>query len=112
MELVRDIASWVLMGAGAVLGLISGVGMLRLPDFYTRLHAASLTDTGAAALIAAGLMLQAPSGLVAVKLLLILAFLFFTSPAATHALARAARDDGLRPWTAPDPHGEAHPHPD
>ncbi|MBX6323078.1 MAG: monovalent cation/H(+) antiporter subunit G [Rhodospirillaceae bacterium] len=105
MDAVRDIASWVLLAGGAVFGLISGAGMLRLPDFYTRLHAASLSDSAAAALIAAGLMVQAPSGLVAVKLLLILAFLFFTSPAATHALARAAWGDGLRPWLPRDADG-------
>jgi multicomponent Na+:H+ antiporter subunit G len=98
LDLVRDIASWILLGGGALLGLVSGLGMLRLPDFYTRLHAASLSDTGAAALIAAGLALHAPSALVAVKLLLILAFLFFTSPAATHAVARAAWGDNLKPW--------------
>ena len=106
MELALDIASGILLGGGALLGLISGLGMLRLPDFYARLHAASLSDTGAAALIAAGLMLRAPSGLVAVKLLLILVFLFFTSPAATHALARAAWGEGLKPWTAPDTDGD------
>ncbi len=100
-----EIASGVLLAGGALFGLVSGLGMLRLPDFYTRLHAASLSDTAAAALIAVGLMLQAPSGLVAVKLLLILAFLFFTSPAAAHALARAAWGDGLKPWTVPDRDG-------
>jgi multicomponent Na+:H+ antiporter subunit G len=106
MDLAREIASWIFLGGGAVFGLISGIGVLRLPDFYTRLHAASLSDTGAAALIAIGLMLQAPSVLVAVKLLLILAFLFFTGPVATHALARAAFGDGLKPWTAPKRDGD------
>jgi multicomponent Na+:H+ antiporter subunit G len=101
VELVRDIASWVLLGGGCVFGLISGLGVLRLPDFYTRLHAASLSDTATAALIAAGLMLQAPSAIVAVKLLLIPLFLFFTSPTATHALARAAWSEDLKPLLRP-----------
>jgi multicomponent Na+:H+ antiporter subunit G len=106
MDLARDIASWVLLGAGAAFTLTGGIGVLRLPDFYTRLHAASLVDTAGVGLIFLGLMLQSPSWLVAVKLLLILAFLFFTSPTATHALAKAALGDGLKPWTRPGPKEE------
>jgi len=102
MDLARDIASWILLLAGSGFALTGGLGLLRLPDFYTRLHAASLVDTGAIGLIFLGLVLQADSWLVAVKLLLILAFLFFTSPTATHALAKAAFGDGLKPWTRPD----------
>jgi multicomponent Na+:H+ antiporter subunit G len=98
MELAVTIASWVLLVAGSAFVLIGGIGVLRLPDFYTRLHAASLVDTSGVGLICLGLMLQAPSWLVAVKLALILAFLFFTTPAAAHALAKAAWGDGLKPW--------------
>jgi multicomponent Na+:H+ antiporter subunit G len=101
MDLVLNIVSWGLLVTGSAFMLIGGVGVLRLPDFYTRLHAASLVDTAGAGLICVGLALQADSWLVAVKLVLILAFLFFTSPTATHALARAAWGDGLKPWTRP-----------
>jgi multicomponent Na+:H+ antiporter subunit G len=100
MALIFEAASWVLLAGGALFGLVSGLGLLRLPDFYTRLHAAGLSDTASAGLIAAGLMLQAGSALVVIKLFLILAFLFFTSPAAAHALARAAWGAGLPAWTA------------
>jgi multicomponent Na+:H+ antiporter subunit G len=102
MELALSIISWVLLVAGSALVLIAGLGVLRLPDFYTRLHAASLVDTGGVGLICVGLMLQAGSWLIAVKLGLILAFIFFTTPTATHALAKAAWGDGLKPWTRPD----------
>lgn len=102
MDLARDVASWVLLLAGSAFALTGGIGVLRLPDFYTRLHAASLVDTAAVGLICLGLMLQSESWLVAVKLLLILAFLFFTSPTAAHALAKAALGEGLKPWTRPD----------
>lgn len=102
MDLARDIASWVLLAAGSAFALTGGLGVLRLPDFYTRLHAASLVDTAGVGLIFLGLMLQSDSWLVAVKLLLVLAFLFFTGPTAVHALAKAALGEGVMPWTRPD----------
>ncbi|RJS93121.1 monovalent cation/H(+) antiporter subunit G [Salinisphaera sp. Q1T1-3] len=91
------LASWFLIAAGAVLSVVSGIGMLRLPDLYTRIHAASVADTGGMILILAGLMIQAGLGLVTAKLVLIVIFLLITSPTATHALARAARQDGVTP---------------
>ena len=90
-------ASWVCIVAGALLCIVGGIGMLRLPDLYTRVHAASVADTGGMLLILLGLLLQAGIGLVAIKLVLIIAFLLITSPTATHAMARAARQDGVDP---------------
>ncbi len=95
-----DIASWVCLVVGGMFGVVGGVGVLRLPDFFTRLHGAGLTDTLCAALILIGLMLQAGPTLITVKLVLILAFLFFTSPTATHALAKAALHGKLKPLLA------------
>lgn len=89
--------SWALLLGGGFLGITGGVGILRFPDFYTRLHAAGITDTLCAGFILLGLMLQAGLGLVTVKLLFILLFLTFTSPTATHALAKAAVHGGLTP---------------
>jgi len=94
---VVDVLSWALLMSGGVFLLVGGIGILRLPDFYCRIHAAGLTDTLGAGLILIGLMVQAGWTLVAVKLLLIFAFLFLTSPTATHALARAALLNGLKP---------------
>ncbi|NIR32676.1 MAG: sodium:proton antiporter [Gammaproteobacteria bacterium] len=97
MALVPDILSWILLVAGGLFLVTGGIGLLRLPDFFTRLHAAGLTDTLGAALTLLGLALQAGLTLVTVKLLLIFAFLFFTSPTATHALAKAALHGKVRP---------------
>ena len=97
MTALIDMASWVLLAGGAVFSVIGGIGILRMPDFYTRMHAASITDTAGMALMLAGLMLQAGLTLVTAKLVFIMVFLIITSPTATHALARAALHDGVRP---------------
>lgn len=96
-SLIVDIASWTLIVAGGLACVISGYGMLRMPDLFTRIHAASVADTGGMLLILFGLMIQAGIGLTTAKLVLIVVFLLITSPTATHALARAARQDGVNP---------------
>ena len=102
IELVLDLISAGLLAAGSTFVLIGGFGLIRLPDFYTRLHAAGITDTLGAELILLGLMFQAGLSLVTVKLILISLFIFFTSPTATHAVANAARVMGLKPMLVPD----------
>lgn len=97
MTLVLDALSWVFLVSGSLLSIISGIGMLRFPDFYTRMHAAGISDTMAAGLIITGLCIQAGLSLVTVKLLFVLFFLFVTSPTAAHALAKAALTAGQRP---------------
>lgn len=97
MTTVVEFASWTCLLTGAFFSLTGGIGLLRLPDLFTRLHAAGVTDTMGAGLILLGLMLQAGFGLVTVKLMLILGFLLFTSPTSTHALAKAARHGKLKP---------------
>lgn len=91
-------ASGVLLLAGSLFAVTGGVGLLRFPDFYTRTHASGLTDSAGASLILIGLLLQAPDWSSAVRLVLILAFLLITGPTATHALAHAARNDGVQIW--------------
>jgi multicomponent Na+:H+ antiporter subunit G len=98
MNMLQDISSWVLLISGSLVLITGAVGMIRLPDFYTRLHAASVIDTLGCMLIASGLVLQAGFTIVAVKLVLIVIFILFTSPAAAHALAKAALHGELRPW--------------
>jgi multicomponent Na+:H+ antiporter subunit G len=85
-----------LIGIGALFAFTGGVGLLRLPDFFTRTHAAGITDTAGTGLILLGLLLQSDwaSG---VRLVLILVFTLFTSPTAAHALAQSALRDGLKP---------------
>jgi len=97
MALVVDIASWALLMTGVAFALIGGVGILRLPELFTRMHAAGVTDTLGAGLILIGLALQAGFTLITVKLLMIFVLLIFTSPTATHALAKAALHGGLKP---------------
>lgn len=100
--LVSDALSWLmfLLGSGAV--ITGAIGIVRFPDFYTRMHAAGVTDTGGAELMIFAMILQAPNWLIAVKLLIIGLFLFFTSPVSTHALAHAAHAGGLKPMLGPD----------
>lgn len=95
-----DIASWICLVAGGLLGIIGGIGINRFPDFYTRQHAAGITDTLCAALILLGLALQAGLNLAVFKLALIFLFLFLTGPSASHAVANAAMHGGLKPQLA------------
>jgi len=100
MALLVDILSWVLIVAGGAFCIIGGVGMLRMPELFTRMHAAGIVDTGGAGLIVIGLMLQAGLTLVTVKLIFILVFILYTSPVSTHALAQSALSVGIRPRLA------------
>lgn len=97
MDMVLDVLSWVSIVSGGLICVIGGWGLIKLPDMYTRLHGASLIDTLGIGLILAGLIFQAGLTLITAKLVLILMFVFFTSPTATHALARAALNGGLEP---------------
>ena len=100
MTLLLDLLSWALLLAGGFFCVVGAVGLLRMPDFYTRMHAASVVETLGAGLVLLGLLLQAGFTLVAVKLLMLGLLIFFASPTATHALARAALLRGLRPLLA------------
>ena len=97
MQTVLDIASWVLLSLGGLSVLIGGIGALRMPDLYTRMHAASVTDSMGAILIISGIMLQAGLSLATIKLAAILLFLLLTSPTASNALASAALLAGKKP---------------
>jgi multicomponent Na+:H+ antiporter subunit G len=93
--IITDILSWILLISGIFFGLTGAVGLFRFPDFFTRVHAASVTDSIAAILIITGLILQSDFGLTAIKLIFIMLFLLVTSPTASHALAKAARHGGM-----------------
>ena len=96
-EAFRPALGSALLLVGAVLALIGTIGVLRFPDFYTRLHAASVTDTAAATLAIAGMMLLAPSMAIMFKLVVVWRFLFLTGPTSSHAVANAAHTAGLQP---------------
>ncbi|NCG20222.1 MAG: hypothetical protein GWP91_14530 [Rhodobacterales bacterium] len=96
LALVIDALSWAFLMGGAFFCVVSAVGMLRMPDFYTRCHAAGLGDTMGVALIFIGLGLQADGDLmVLIKLAFTWAFIWITGPIATHALVKAAYARGF-----------------
>ncbi len=102
MALLLDIVSGICFLISAGFMLTGAIGILRMPDFYTRLHAAGLTDTMGSTFLVAGLLLQSGWSLTPVRLVLMLLFIYFTGPVATHALAHAAYFAGLRPRLATD----------
>ena len=97
MTTLIDILSWVLLTLGGLSVLIGGIGALRMPDLYTRMHAASVTDSMGAILVLGGVMLQAGFSLATIKLIAVLLFLLLTSPTSSNALASAALLAGTRP---------------
>lgn len=83
--------------AGALAAILGAVGVWRFPDVFTRIHAASLTDTGAASLVLLGLALVTGWSGETLKLALVWVFVMLTTPAASSALASAAFGSGHRP---------------
>ncbi len=102
MSWLLAVVEAILLFGGCAFLIISGIGVLRLPDVFTRLHAAGLTDTMGAGLLILGLTIEWGLSLVTAKLLLILLFIWATSPVASHALAKIALRDGFRPMLAKD----------
>lgn len=94
MILLIDIVSGIFIFTGCLFVFGGAFGLIRMPDFYTRLHAASVTDTGGVLFICIGLVLQAififDNPMAAIKIVLTVIFLFFTAPTASHAVAKAA----------------------
>lgn len=94
--------SWLLILAGGFFTLVGAIGFVRMPDVYTRMHAASVTDTLGAGLLLLGFMVQVGLSLVLLKLVFLFLLLFFVSPVATHAIANAALHYGIKPMLAHD----------
>lgn len=93
--LLLDVVSSFLLIAGVFFGLSGAIGIFKFPDFFTRIHAASITDSITTLLIVGGLLLQTSFDLNTAKLIFILVFLMITSPTASHALAKSARHGGI-----------------
>lgn len=100
IETVADTLSWAALVTGGIFYVIGAVGLNRMPDVFTRMHAVSVGDTLGAGLLVVGMVLQAGFTLVAAKLILVILVLLFTGSVATHALARAALQDGVKPVLA------------
>ncbi len=97
VELLTDIVGGVFLAIGSFFLIVGAIGLLRMPDVFTRMHATSVSDTMGAGFLILGMMVEAGFTLVTVKLAIILAVFFFTGPLATHALARGALSVGLKP---------------
>ena len=98
MSIITEIVSGLFLVIGAVAMLVGGIGILRLPDLFTRLHAVGIIDTLGVAAILIGLAFMAGWGLVLIKLVIIFALLMLLNPSASHALARAAVHGAKKPW--------------
>ncbi|HIF05844.1 MAG TPA: monovalent cation/H(+) antiporter subunit G [Gemmatimonadetes bacterium] len=107
MTALLDVLSWISILGGFFFIVVGSIGVLRLPDVYTRLHAAGMTDTMGAGLVLIGMSFQAGLTLITVRLLLIWVFLLFTSPIGTHALARAALHGKVEPFRVEVAGGES-----
>ena len=94
---LAEILSWACIILGSFFCIVGGIGLLRLPDLFSRMHGAGITDTLGAGLIITGLMFHSGLTLVSAKLFLIVLFLYLTSPTSTHAVAKAARLAGIEP---------------
>lgn len=100
MEAFLSVLASVLLLLGALLGLVGAIGVLRLPDSYTRMHSASKAGALGAALILAGVA-AASAGAFALAALFAMLVLLATAPLAAHAMARAAHRAGISPQTGP-----------
>lgn len=102
MTLLVDVASWILILAGSFFVIVGAVGLVRMPEIFTRMHAASIIDTAGVGLLILGMSLQAGLSLVTLKLFFLLALFFFTGPVVTHALAQACLHEGIQPRLSED----------
>ena len=95
-----DLASWAALLGGGFFYVVGAIGLIRMPDIFTRMHAVSVGETLGVGLMTLGMLMQAGFTLVAVKLIIILLVMWTTGAVATHALARAALHDGAKPLLA------------
>jgi multicomponent Na+:H+ antiporter subunit G len=87
-----------LIFAGSIISIIGAFGLIRFPDIYSRSHAQTVVNVGGTCLILLGVFFQAPFfSLYSVKSILLIIFIFLTSPVGTHAIARAAYKSGVKP---------------
>ena len=98
MGMVLDFLSAAFLALGSFLLFTGGLGLLRFPDFFTRIHATGVCETMGAGFILVGLMLIAGIGIVTFKLIFILLFLLITCPTASHTLSKSAEHGGLKPY--------------
>jgi multicomponent Na+:H+ antiporter subunit G len=101
-EVVRPWASGLCLAVGCFIILVAAIGVVRFPDFYSRMHPAGKADTLGQGLVLFGMILYEGLTFVSLKLLLIIVFIFIANPTATHAIAKAAYIAGIKPWQKGD----------
>lgn len=99
-SIIADAIGWICMIAGGFFCLVGAIGLNRMPDLFTRMHSVSVAETLGVGLLIIGMLVQSPDWMVAVRLVIIGAILFVTSPVSSHALARAALVNGAKPQLA------------
>lgn len=95
---MSEVISWIFLPLGGFIALTAAIGVLRFPDFYSRLHPAGTGDTLAQFLILFGLLPMIGVWTDGMKILMITLLMFVTTPTATHAISQAAHLEGLIPW--------------
>ncbi len=95
---VKIVISGILLALGCFLMVVAAVGLVRFPDFYSRIHPAGKCDTLGQSFVLLGLVVHTGFSLVSVKLLIIMAFIYLANPMATHFIAKAAYRTSLEPW--------------
>jgi multicomponent Na+:H+ antiporter subunit G len=105
MTIAVAITSWICILLGSFFTLVGAFGFVRMPDVFTRMHAASVIETLGVGFLILGMCLQAGFTLITVKLLFLMVLFLFTAPVVTHALAQACLYEGLKPLLAEDRRG-------
>lgn len=96
---LREIIAGILMAGGAFFLLASAIGMLRLPDFYCRMHASGNSETLGVMLSFLGLVVYEGATLTSLKLIMVFLLIFLGNPIGTHILSKAAYKSGHHVWT-------------
>lgn len=95
----RTAIAGILIFGGCFFMVVASIGIVRFPDFYSRMHPAGKSDTLGQALALMGMVVYEGLSLASIKLLIIAVFIYIANPTATHALAKAAYLAGVEPWT-------------
>ncbi|MDA0372858.1 MAG: monovalent cation/H(+) antiporter subunit G [Planctomycetota bacterium] len=109
IEALLELLSWACVLSGAFFTLVGGIGILRMPDLFSRLHASGVADMLGAGLLLVGLMLQADSFWTVAKIGILLGFFALTSPTAAHVVAKCALHTGVQPMTGEGPFRASRP---
>ena len=97
MALLIELFSYLFILIGSILILVGSIGLLRLPDVFSRIHAVGMIDTAGIGFVIFGLLLHSGFSNTSIKLIIMGAILFFTSPISGHAVAISAKQNNLKP---------------